>query len=69
MRTRQHLKKPILVKINEELCNGCGLCISHSAEGSIEFVDKNEEVEVCADQRLDSEFCSIKALTLVIKKG
>jgi NAD-dependent dihydropyrimidine dehydrogenase PreA subunit len=39
-----------IVRINEELCNGCGLCVTPCAEGAIEIVNGKARVireELC----------------------
>ncbi|MDI7275542.1 MAG: 4Fe-4S binding protein [Anaerolineae bacterium] len=40
-----------IVRIDEELCNGCGLCVTPCAEGAIELVDGKARVvdEVLCD--------------------
>lgn len=34
-----------IVRIDEELCNGCGLCVTPCAEGAIELVDGKARVK------------------------
>lgn len=45
-----------IVKIDEELCNGCGQCVSPCAEGAIELV--NGKAKVLKDELCDGAgFC------------
>ena len=45
-----------IVRINEELCNGCGLCVTPCAEGAIEMV--NGKAHVVSDELCDGAgFC------------
>jgi len=31
-----------MVKIDEEKCDGCGLCVPSCAEGAIQIIDEND---------------------------
>ena len=45
-----------IVRIDEELCNGCGLCVTPCAEGAIELV--NGKARVIGDELCDGAgFC------------
>lgn len=45
-----------IVKIDEALCNGCGLCVTPCAEGAIELV--NGKARVISDELCDGAgFC------------
>jgi len=45
-----------VVRINEELCNGCGLCVTPCAEGAIEIL--NGKAHVVSDALCDGAgFC------------
>jgi len=45
-----------IVRIDEELCNGCGLCVTPCAEGAIQLVDG--KAKVISDQLCDGAgFC------------
>ncbi len=59
-----------IIRINEELCNGCGLCISPCAEGALALVDG--KAKVISDQLCDGAgfclgVCPVGALTLEIR--
>ena len=45
-----------IIRIDEELCNGCGLCVTPCAEGAIELV--NGKARVISDELCDGAgFC------------
>lgn len=61
-----------IIEINEERCDGCGLCIIGCAEGALKIVDG--KAKVIADKFCDGlgaclEECPKDALTIVEKKA
>lgn len=61
------MAKRTIVKIDEELCNGCGQCISPCAEGAL--ILENGKAKVIGDQLCDGAgfclgVCPVGALTL-----
>ncbi len=56
-----------IVKIDEEKCNGCGLCVIPCAEGAIEIVDGKAKVireELCDGAGFCLGVCPTGALTI-----
>ncbi len=59
--------KRTIVKINEELCDGCGLCIGPCAEGALVLHDGKARVireELCDGAGFCLDICPAGALSL-----
>ena len=56
-----------IVRIDEELCNGCGLCVTPCAEGAIQIIEGKARVlreELCDGAGFCLAVCPTGALTI-----
>lgn len=56
-----------IVRIDEELCTGCGLCVTPCAEGAIEIVNGKAKVlreELCDGAGVCLSICPVGALSI-----
>ena len=66
------MAKRAIVRIDEELCTGCGLCVTPCAEGAIEIVDGKAKVrreELCDGAGFCLSVCPTGALPVETREA
>ncbi len=61
-----------IVRIDQELCNGCGLCVTPCAEGAIEMVEGKARVideALCDGAGFCLSICRTGALTVEVREA
>ncbi len=67
-----HLVSRTMINIDEELCDGCGACISPCVEGALELVDGKAKVirdELCDGAGFCIGVCPTGALSLEVREA